>query len=124
MTIKNYKIDFGVKRGMNREQRRAYAKKIKNDPNASICPECGNKARFYTHARGEKDTVLLCEVCGKVIREGEELTKLIPPGIYIPGKLEMLDQMLLEEAARIETEEEQNEQGTKDGAVEVEGSVT
>ena len=107
---------------MNRAQRRSYAKKIKNDKAASICPECGNKARFYTSARGEKDTVLKCEVCGKVIREGEELTKLIPPDIYFPAPLAALDQMLLDEAARVE--EEKNEQIDPSVPIETEGSVT
>lgn len=121
MTLKNYKIDFGVKRGMNREQRRKYAKQIKHSKTASICPECGHKSQFYTTARGEKDTVLKCEVCHAIVREGEELTKLIPPGLYLPVPLDVLDKLLLEEASRVEDEDEE---GTEDGAVAVEGEVT
>jgi len=109
---------------MNREQRRKYDREVKNDRIASICPECGHKSRFYTRARGEKDTVLMCERCGQIIREGEELTKLVPPGIYLPGALATLDELLLAEAAKVDTEEETNEQGNETGPVEVEGSVT
>ncbi len=122
MTLKNYKIDFGAARGMNREQRRKYDKKIRHVPRASICPECNHRACFVTHARGEKDTVLLCERCGAVVREGEELTKMMPPGIYLPTTLEILDKALLAEAARIE--EETDEQVDPSMPVETEGSVT
>lgn len=108
---------------MNREQRRKYDREIKNDRIASICPECGHKSRFYTHARGQKDTVLYCERCNAIVREGEELTKLIPPGIYLPGPLAALDQMLLAEAARIDKEDKPDEQGNETGPVEVEGSI-
>ena len=108
---------------MNREQRRKYAKKVKNDKAASICPECGNKARFFTTARGEKDTVLKCEVCGKIVREGEELTKLMPPGLYLPLPLEALDKALLYEASKIEEEKTENEQIDQNTPVEVEGSI-
>ena len=106
---------------MNREQRRKYAKQIKNDKIASICPECGHKARFFTSARGTKDTVLKCEVCDKIVREGEELTKLIPPGVYLPIPLKTLDNMLLAEAEKIE--EEHDEQVDPDQPVEGEGSI-
>lgn len=106
---------------MNREQRRKYAKKIKNDKIASICPACEHKARFFTTARGEKDTVLKCEVCGSIIRDGEELTKLMPPGLYLPVPLAILDRMLIEEAQKIE--EEKNEQIDPNTPVEVEGSI-
>lgn len=107
---------------MNREQRRKYDKEVKNDKIASICPECNNKSRFYTHARGEKDTVLYCERCGAIVREGEELTKLIPPGLYLPIPLKTLDNMLLAEAEKIE--EVPDEQVDPDQPVEVEGEVT
>ena len=106
---------------MNREQRRKYAKQIKNDRTASICPECGQKSRFFTTARGEKDTVLKCEVCNAIIREGEELTKLLPPGIYLPLPLEALDRALLAEASKVE---EKDEQERETGPVKVEGEVT
>lgn len=107
---------------MNREQRRKYAKKIKNDKIASVCPACGNKARFFTTARGEKDTVLKCEVCGSIIRDGEELTKLMPPGLYLPVPLAILDRMLIEEAQKIE--EDTDEQTDPSEPVAVEGEVT
>ena len=122
MTIKNYKMNFGAKKGMNREQRRKYDRQVKNDRMASICPECGHKSRFHTHARGEKDTVLLCERCGAIVREGEELTRMMPPGIYLSIPLDILDQALLAEATRIE--EENNEQIDPSMPVEAEGSVT
>ena len=106
---------------MNREQRRAYDRKVKNVTHASICPECHHKACFVTHARGEKDTVLLCERCGAIVREGEELTKLMPPGIYLPLPLEKLDAALLYEASLVEDE---NEQTDTVEPVAVEGEVT
>lgn len=89
---------------MNREQRRRYAKKVKNDVIASICPLCNNRARYFTKARGEKDTVVICEVCGQVVRDGEEVTKLLPPGIYVPMPLPALDQALIAEAARVDND--------------------
>ena len=89
---------------MNREQRRAYDRRVKQISHASICPECNHKALFVTSARAENDTILRCERCGKIVREGEELTKLIPPGIYIPMPLETLDSLLLQEAANINNE--------------------
>lgn len=89
---------------MNREQRRRYAKKVKNDVIASICPLCNNRARYFTKARGEKDTVVICEVCGQVVRDGEEVTKLLPPGIYVPMPLPALDRALIAEAARVKEE--------------------
>ena len=107
---------------MNREQRRKYDKQIKNDKIASICPECNAKARFFTSARGEKDTVLKCERYGQIVREGEELTRLMPPGLYLPMPLESLDRALLAEAARVEEEKENDEPATS-GYVAVEGEV-
>ena len=52
---------------LNREQRRAYQKKIKKNSAASICPECGNLALFYTTSLGEKNTVVKCQICDKTI---------------------------------------------------------
>ena len=109
---------------MNREQRRKYDREIKSAKLAtSICPECKHRAAFVTHARGEKDTVLLCERCGAIVRDGEELTHLIPPGIYLPLPLEKLDAALLYEASIIE-KENNNEQIDPATPVEAEGSVT
>lgn len=106
---------------MNREQRRKYDKEVKNDKIASVCPECHNKSRFYTSARGEKDTVLYCERCGAIVREGEELTKLMPPGLYLPAPLHVLDAWLLEEASRLEDD---NDETDPDQPVTGEGEVT
>lgn len=106
---------------MNREQRRAYDRKVKKVPNASICPECNHLAAFYTKARGEKDTVLICERCGAIVREGEELTKTLPPGLYLPTSLDILDKVLLMEASKIE---EENDEPDQNSPVEVEGAVT
>ena len=59
---------------MNREQRRAYVKRIKKNSAASICPECGNLALFYTTSLGEKNTVVKCQIatfgayaCGRIL---------------------------------------------------------
>ena len=108
---------------MNRKQRRKYDREIKQRKIfTSICPECNHLAAFYTHARGEKDTVLICERCGAIVREGEELTKMMPPGLYLPLPLEKLDKALLYEASRIE--EDKNVEGDSSKPVEGEGSVT
>ena len=89
---------------LNREQRRKFQRGLKHNKAASICPECGKLSLFFTDARGPKDTVVICRICDAVVREGEEVTKLIPPGIWLPNKLEIFDQFLLAEAARIEEE--------------------
>lgn len=56
---------------MNREQRRAYHKKIKNDSYAAICPKCNKLARFIAVARadfsGKCD--IYCELCQRVVAE-------------------------------------------------------
>lgn len=95
---------------MNREQRRKYAKQVKNDKTASICPECKNKARFVSTKREGEETALVCECCGKTVRQGEDITKSVPPGVYLPIKLEMLDMMLAsikEAEEKAETEKEE-----------------
>ena len=108
---------------MNREQRRKYDRELKKrGVSTSVCPECNHLAAFFTHARGEKDTVLICERCGKIVREGEELTRMMPPGIYLPLPLDKLDAALLYEASRIDEEEENETDPT--APVEVEGSIT
>jgi transcription elongation factor Elf1 len=104
---------------MNREQRRAYDRKVRKSQNASICPECKHLANFFTEARGEKDTVLKCERCGAIVREGEELTKMMPPGLYLPTSLEVLDKALLMEAARsVKEDEENDDSGMQSGDAE------
>ena len=91
----------------NREERRAYERKIKNDKRASKCPVCSHLSLFYTKAtlkpyEGTKekfekedfDTQVCCESCGAVIYEGEEVSKLIPPGVYLPLPLDIFDYAL------------------------------
>lgn len=91
----------------NREERRAYERKIKNDKRASKCPICGHLSLFYTKAtlkpyEGTKekfekedfDTQVCCESCGAVIYEGDEVSKLVPPGIYLPLPLDIFDYAL------------------------------
>lgn len=110
---------------MNREQRRAYDRKIKKQPNASICPECNHLAMFYTEADTSTNpstaTILKCERCGAIVREGEELTKILPSGLYLPTSLSILDKALLMEASRIE---EDNNESDTNSPVEIEGTVT
>lgn len=67
---------------MNREQRRAYDKKVKNDKLAAICPVCKHKARMYTTARTPTDIDLMCERCGAVVCANTEAHKYMPAGIY------------------------------------------
>lgn len=81
---------------MNREQRRKYAKSMKNDKMASTCPECGNKARFISVARENEEVALVCECCNKTVRQGPAITKALPPNIYLPIPLEAFDQMIEE----------------------------
>ena len=106
---------------MNREQRRKYEREIKKEKAASKCPECGHLALFYTAARGEKDTVVKCPVCGKIICEGEEVTKLVPPGITIPLPIEQFKKVLLFEASRVE--EKKNDERPEDLSVSGEDQV-
>lgn len=67
---------------MNREQRRAYDKKIKHDKLAVICPICKHKARMYTAALNPTDIYLECERCNSVVCSDKEAHKYIPAGIY------------------------------------------
>lgn len=104
---------------LNREQRRAYQKKIKKNSAASICPECGNLTLFYTTSLGEKNTVVKCQTCDATIREGEEVTKLVPPGITLPLSLDRFDQALLWEASHPREEEVKNDNsGVQSGDTE------
>lgn len=68
---------------MNREQRRAYDRKMKNDKLASICPNCGHKAKMRTVARTKTDIDLVCERCGVVVCANSEAHKYIPAGLYL-----------------------------------------
>lgn len=81
---------------LNREQRRNYAKLIKNSKNVSICPVCGTKARFYSEKINE-ETHILCEVCANGVRSGDVITRCVPPGILLPMTLEVLDKFIEEE---------------------------
>ncbi len=92
---------------MNRAERRAYEKSIHNDKRASICPKCKGKALFYTigelkpeaqnKEKPEKEdfnTKVICERCKATIYEGDEVSKLVPPGIYLPLPLDIFDYAL------------------------------
>ena len=91
----------------NRNERRAYEKRIRNDKRASKCPICGHLSLFYTRGelkpeakakekpqKEDYDTKVICESCDSVIYEGEDVSKLLPPWIYIPIKLDLLDYAL------------------------------
>lgn len=91
----------------NREERRAYERKIRNDKRASKCPICGHLSLFFTKAtlkpyegikekfeKEDFDTQVCCENCGAVIYGGEEVSKLIPPGVYLPLPLDIFDYAL------------------------------
>ena len=92
---------------MNRAERRAYEKSIHNDKRASVCPKCKGKALFYTigelkpeaknKEKPEKkdfNTKVICERCKATIYEGDEVSKLVPPGIYLPLPLDIFDYAL------------------------------
>lgn len=92
---------------MNREQRRAYAAKIKGDKRASKCPLCGYKSLFYsqpvlkpyegtkeTFVKEDFDVVIKCEVCGGTVLANEAVTKLIRPGVYLPLPLDIFTMAL------------------------------
>ena len=103
---------------MNRELRRKYESKIKNDKRASKCPLCGYKSLFYSEPvlkpyEGEKteftkddfDVVIKCEVCDGVVLAKEAVTKLIRPGVYLPMPLDIFQMAL-------KYEEEHPDEGT------------
>ena len=94
----------------NREERRAYERKIKKDKRASKCPNCGYKALFYSISipDGLKEiteydgtvgdikttepkytTAIKCEMCDSIIFSGPEVEKLVPPGIILPLDIEI-----------------------------------
>lgn len=89
---------------MNRAQRRAYAKRVKNDHTASICPKCGNKSHLRSKTVNT-DTALICEVCGEIVRHGPDITKAVPPGIILPMSLEVFDNFI----AAVAEEKKENE---------------
>lgn len=112
---------------LNREQRRAYARKIKNNPAASICPECGNKALFYTTqvSYPNMDTGVTvnfevrCQVCDKTVLEGEDVKRVAPPGITLPVPLEQFKKIVIYEAERAAREEaeKKHEERTEDTVI-------
>ena len=99
----------------NRAERRAYERKIKNDKRASKCPICKHTSLFFTKAvlkpevekkeeydKEDFNTEIVCENCGAVVYSGEEVSKLLPPGVYLPLPLDIVEYALrhpeLEEA--------------------------
>lgn len=101
---------------LNREQRRKYERQIKKVKYASICPECGMKVRFMSARKSGEETALICEVCGTAVRQGENVTRSIPPGMYLPMPLDrfdrMVEEMLAEDQKR--AEEEKAEENSSD----------
>lgn len=102
---------------MNREQRRKYATKIKNNKAASRCPLCGNRSLFYsapqlkpykgvkeTFVAEDFDVVIKCEVCDGVVLSNPNVTKLIKPGIYLPFPLDIFEMALKYEEEHPENE--------------------
>jgi len=76
---------------LNRTQYRAYLRKNKKNKNLSICPKCNHKSLFYSTARGENDTVIKCDVCKDIVFEGPDVTRMVPPGIYLPLPLDIFE---------------------------------
>lgn len=82
---------------MNREERRAYSRRMRRNRVASICPNCGKSAYFFARKQEDENITLNCECCGEVAREGEEVTYLMQPGdIYLPMSLERFDRVIEE----------------------------
>ena len=111
---------------MNREQKRAYAKKIKNDKRASTCPLCGTKALFYssftetspynTESAGgtgipkNMEACIKCEVCNKVVLKDPAIETLLPPNHYVPMPLPLFELALNEEIKKRIDEENKAEE--------------
>ncbi len=76
---------------LNREERRKYLQRNKKNKNLSKCPKCGFKSLFYSTARGENDTVIKCDICGDIVFEGSDVTRMVPPGIYLPLPLDIFE---------------------------------
>lgn len=106
----------------NREERRAYEKKIHNDKRASKCPICKHISLFYSvgelkpeakeKEKPEKEdfnTKIICENCGTTVYEGEDVSKLIPPGIYLPMKIDIFEYALRHKKELEEKENNNNE---------------
>lgn len=73
----------------NRKTRRNYAQQLKKDPRADICPICKTLSLFFTYAKSETETEVRCALCGGTVFSGPKTSKLFPPGIYLPYKLDI-----------------------------------
>lgn len=97
---------------LNREQRRRHEREIKKVKFACNCPECGEKTRFIGVKNKGEETALMCEVCGKFVWQGENITRTVRPGYYLPMTLnqlsEVIKQMKEDDAKRQSTEEPKN----------------
>lgn len=93
---------------MNREQRRAYAKRIKNNKAVCECPNCHHPSLFYSTKRADEETAIVCEVCGATVIQNEYVTRSVPPGIYLPFTLTVFED-ILENAKKMEQEKENKE---------------
>lgn len=96
----------------NRKARREYERQIKKDKRASRCPKCGYKSLFYstsiptneyevetgedgsTNTKIKYTTAIKCEMCDAIIYMGEEVEKLIPPGVFLPLPIDIFDYAL------------------------------
>lgn len=92
---------------MNRDQRRKYYAKVKNNSALSECPICHYKSLFRSYPQlkpyeGTKEkftaedfnVVVKCDICGSIVLEGETVTKLIRPGITLPLPLDIFQKAL------------------------------
>lgn len=81
---------------LNREQRRKHEREIKKVKFACNCPECGEKTRFVGIKPKGEETALMCEVCGKFVWQGEDITRIVRPGYYLPMTLDQLSNVINE----------------------------
>lgn len=109
----------------NRAERRAYERSIKNDKRASKCPKCGHLSLFYStqikdlsfdvtpnedgtsQVTSKMTTAIKCEVCDNIIYKGEEVEKLVPPGVILPLPLYVFDYALRHPEVISEEEKEE-----------------
>ena len=111
---------------MNREQKRVYQRKIKNDRRASQCPLCGNKSLFYCdivttkpfneegggHSGPPGDAIgIKCEVCGGTVLRDPAIANLLNLKYYVPMPLPLFELALNEEIKkRIDEENKPKEE--------------
>ncbi len=56
---------------MNREERRAYLKRMRDDQASYYCPYCNGKTRHFTKpSEKEHEVDIICECCGTVVQKG------------------------------------------------------